>query len=275
MLVGRAPGAKGRYDALPAALEQHFWCLTILSQCIQITTSSVKESIGGRRRRRQDDGVDDGWQSRDPSSIDGNDPWGLSSTGFSVLASAEQSVVIVRDQNTDRQGTEHIEEEDTPENTANSLGNVFARIFSLSRSNGDHFHTTIGESSVDECGPETGETTGAASADVLLHRTRILPVSETKTVVGRPSAQIEDEGQKEQSHNGDDLDTSEDEFRFAVDLDGEDVETEDDDKNNGDPCADIDILGAVPELDDDGSGRDFGAEGNGRLVPILCWSEST
>ena len=248
--------------------------MAILSQSIQITTPGVEESIGGRRRRRQDDGVDDGWQSRDTSSVDGNDPWGLSRPRFSVFPSAEQSVVVVRDENTDGQCAEHVEKEDTPENSTNSLGNVLARVFSLSRSDRHHLHATVGESSIDECGPETGETAGGALTDILLHRTGVLPVPETKTVVSRPSTKIDDQGHEEQSDNRDDLDTGEHEFRFAVDLDGEDVEAEDDDDDDGDPCGDIDPLGAVPELDDDGSGRDFGAEGDGGLVPILCWSES-
>ena len=88
--------------------------------------------------------------------------------------------------------------------------------------------------------------------------------------MSRPSTKIDDQGHEEQSDNRDDFDTGEHEFRFAVDLDSEDVEAEDDDDDDGDPCGDIDTLGAVPELDDDGSGRDFGAECDGGLVPILC-----
>ena len=58
---------------------------------------------------------------------------------------------IVRgNEDTDCEGTEDVEEQDTPEDSANCLGNVLSRVFSFSCGNCNEFNTTIRESSVDK-----------------------------------------------------------------------------------------------------------------------------
>ena len=83
------------------------------------------------------------------------------------------------------------------------------------------------------------------------------------------AAEINDECHDQQTDDGDDLDGREDELGFTVDLDGEDVQAEDDADDEGDPRRNSDVLRAWPILNDDGGGRNFGAEGDCRGIPVL------
>ena len=52
-----------------------------------------------------------------------------------------------------------IEDQNSPEDTTHSLGNVSSWVLGLSSSNGNHLDTTIRESRIDQHGKETEEST--------------------------------------------------------------------------------------------------------------------
>ena len=83
------------------------------------------------------------------------------------------------------------------------------------------------------------------------------------------SAEIDDDGKDKQANYSDKLDAGEDELGFTVDRDGEDVEANDNDDDEGDPCGHIGAGGALPELYDDGRGGDLGADRDSGKVPTL------
>lgn len=85
----------------------------------------------------------------------------------------------------------------------------------------------------------------------------------------RTASQIHDECQDQKTNNCDDLDAGEDKFCLAVDLDGENVEADDEHNDDGDPNSHTDMLGTFPISYDDGRRGDFGAECDGRSVPVL------
>lgn len=239
--------------------------MTNLSNTEEVTRTGVEESIAGGRGRSQDDSIDDVRKSRDTGVLDGNDPGGgLSTLGIGV----GELGVAGADADTDDKGTENVEEQDTPEDTANGLGDVLAWVGSLSGSNGDHLNTTVRESGVDEGRPETSEATGGTSTDVLLHST-LLPVSETATIVVGSATKHDDKTSDEQSEDGDDLNRGEDEFSFSVNGDSEDVQADDDDDDEGDPNGRRVFAFSIPKLDKQGCSRDFSTECDGTLIPVV------
>ena len=204
-------------------------------------------------------------QNGNTSILHGDDPWGaLSALGVVI----SKSGVVTGDGDTDHEGSKDVEEQDTPENTTNSLRDVLTGVGGLTSGDGDHLDTTVREGSIDKGRPETSETTSITSTDVLLHRT-LLPVPEAASVVVRSTTEHDDKSDEEQAEDGDDLDRRKDELRFTIDADGEDVEGDDDHDDDGNPNSRRDLAFLVPEVDDKSGSRDFGAESNGVLVPIV------
>ena len=130
-------------------------------------------------------------------------------------------------------------------------------VLGLTGGNCYHLHTTVGESGVDESGEETQEATFRSSGNVSLHRTRVLPVAESQAIVGGSSAKIDDESKEQQTHDRKNLDTGKAELGFSIYGDGENVQADDNNDQDGDPCCDVDILGTVPVLNDNRGGGDF------------------
>jgi hypothetical protein len=97
----------------------------------------------------------------------------------------------------------------------------------------------------------------------------VLPETETKTVVLWSTTEINNESHDQKTNNCDDLDTGKDKLGFTIDGNGEDIEADNDDNNYGDPCCDADIGCTVPVSDDNRSGRNFGTESDGGIIPVL------
>lgn len=249
--------------------EEEARSLTVLGQSVQVTGTSVQEGVGGGGSGGQDDGVNDRGKSRDTSALNGDDPRRGGSTGSTAVDGAEKTLVVVRDQDTDGERTEDVEEENTPEDTLDGLGDVATGISGLTSSDGNHLNTAVRESSVDEGGEETKEATSAAGGDVLGHGTRVLPVVEAKTTLGRTSAKVNAECHDQETDNGDDLDRGEQEFGFTIDGDGEDIQAHNEHKDNGDPGSDVDVDSTGPVLDNDRRGGDFSAESDSARIPVV------
>lgn len=233
-------------------MEEEARRLAVLGEAIEISATGVQEGVSRRGGRGEDDGVDDGRQDGDGGTADGDDPGRGSRTGVVVLLRREQVLVVIWHQHTQEEGAENVEEEDTPEDSLDGLGDVLARVLRLTGSAGDGLDTTEGKGSVDERREEAQEASLVAGAEVLVHGAWVLPVPEADAVAGRTAAEVDDEGEQQQADDGDDLDTGEDELSLAVDRDGPDVEEDDDGDDQADPCSDVDVLRAGPVLDDDG-----------------------
>lgn len=201
------------WNAALGASEQELGCLLVLSQGEQVTGSGVEESVGGGGGGCQNDGVDDGGKDGDTSTVDGNDPGGVG--GASTTVKKVRSVG--GDTDTNGEGAEDVEEEDTPEDTADGLGDVLSWVLGFTGSDGDHLDTSVGESGVDQSREETEEAASVAYANILLHGTRVLPVAESKAVMAWCTTEVDNESKNEQTDNGDDLDTGKDEFGFTID----------------------------------------------------------
>lgn len=257
------------WDTSLGALQEKSGRLLVLRNTEKVTRASKEEGVRGRCGGRQDDCVDDRRKSWDLGAVDGNNPRRVSRTGTAM----EQSVVVRWDENTDGERTEDVEEQNSPEDTSDSLGDVPSRVLGFTGRNRDHLDTTVREGSVDERVEDTKKATSGTRSDVLLHRTWVLPVAEPETVVCGCTAQVNAECEDEQPNHCDDLDTGEDELCFTVDGNSKDVQTKNKDNDERDPCSRIDLV--VPESDDDSGSGDFSAECDGRLVPrVPTYSEA-
>ena len=83
------------------------------------------------------------------------------------------------------------------------------------------------------------------------------------------AAKINDESHDQETNDGNDLDGCEDELGFTIDLDGEDVQADDESDDESNPRRNRDVLCAWPILNDDRGGRDFGTESDCRVIPVL------
>lgn len=72
---------------------------------------------------------------------------------------------------------------------------------------------------VDERLHEAQEPPGVSEDKVFPHRAGMFPVSEAQTVMVRPAAEEQDDGQEQQSDDSNDLDTCEYELCFTVSFD--------------------------------------------------------
>lgn len=131
------------------AVKQETWSLSVLCQSEEIARSRVEESVGGRRSRRQDNGVDNGGEDWDLSALDGNDPWRSRGARRAVLDGRQEVGIVVWHKNTDSQRTEDVEEQDTPEDTTNSLGDVSTGVLGLACCDCHHFDASVREGCVD------------------------------------------------------------------------------------------------------------------------------
>ena len=205
--------------------------------------------------------------------MDGNDPRRLSGTGSVVFLGIEEVLVRGRNKHANGQRSKDIEEQDAPENTAHCLGDVLAWVLRFTCSNGNGFDTAVRESRVDQGGKEREEAPKIGSVGIRdidrLHRAICLPVVESVAEMGGTATEDEDKRHDQEADDGNDLDRSEAEFGLAVDAYSKDVETNNQDYNQGNPCCNVYALRAGPVLDNERCGRDFGALSDCGRVPIL------
>lgn len=148
------------WDTGLAATKEEARSLLVLCKSKEVTRSGVQESVRRRRGRCQDDRVDDRWKDGNTGILDTNNPRRLSSAN---TLTAKQMWIIRGDEDTDCQGAEDIEEQDTPEDSADCLGNVLAGVLGFTCSDCDQFYTTIREGSVHENVEQTQESPSVSS----------------------------------------------------------------------------------------------------------------
>ena len=108
-------------DTALRALEQEARSVAVLCDSEEITRARIQESIARRSCGGQNDRVDDVGEHWNHSVLAGNDPRRLLRTGSTLRG---QLRVAGADADTNDERAEDVEEEDTPEDTADSLGNV-------------------------------------------------------------------------------------------------------------------------------------------------------
>lgn len=250
--------------AIPGAVPHEPGCLAEASHAVEGTRGGEQVGVASGEGGNKDDGVDEGGETLDTCVVDGNDEGG----GGSTCTTEDEIRVVVRNQPADDPHTTDVEEDDTVEDAADSLGHVTTGVLRFASCEGNDLSSEERESGVDEGGPEGQETTlGTGNTVELIEGAGVLPVAETNTVVARSTSKVKDDAHNDETDDGHDLDEREPELRLAVVLHTAEVEGIDDGEENGDE--DRDVGGGIPELDDEGGSSDFGGEGGRVGVPVV------
>jgi len=181
------------WNAVLGTLKEDSWCLLGLGEGKQMSGTGVQEGVTRRSGRSQNDSVNDRWKSVDVGSFDGNDPGRCSGAWLTICDGLQQIGVIVWHEKTDGERSEDVKTKYSVEYSSYSLWNVVSRIFGLTSSHGDHFHTTVREGRVHHGSPEAQESTCVAAGNICFHSTRVVPVLEAKTLLPGNSTNIDDQ----------------------------------------------------------------------------------
>ena len=140
-----------------------------------------------------------------------------------------------RNEHANGKGTQNIEEQQTPEHSANGFGDVSCRVSRLTCCHSDLLRSPERKRGIDQGVEETQKPTLRASCNIRVHGSGMFPVSKTQSIMGRTAAQVQHYGENEKADNGDNLDRSEDKLRFSVDIHSHDVQYNDNEKYDKDP----------------------------------------
>lgn len=265
----KASGSKDSCVGNSAAgrLGKDFGCLPRRGHAIKNTGSRVQEGVSGRPSRGQNCGVNDVIEVPDSSTLDTDDP----GASIGVGLGREQAVVGRRNEAPNNQGADSVENRQSSEKTASGLGDVASRRnrFTCSKSDklrgGDETETASGKG-----GPEGEEFAGISWCQVFFECAWIFPVVKADPKPVRGTSQHDDKARDNEAHDGDELDAGKPEFRFSKDLDGNNVETDAHNEDDGNPDGAVDR--GIPVVDQDSTGRRFGGDENGIRVPVGCIS---
>jgi hypothetical protein len=97
----------------------------------------------------------------------------------------------------------------------------------------------------------------------------VLPESETKTVMLWSTTEINNECHDQETNDSKDLDTGKNELSLTINGHGEDVQADNENDNDRNPCCDIDVLCTLPISNDDRSSGYFSAESDCGSIPVL------
>lgn len=127
------------WDTTLGTLQEELRSLLVLGDTEEVTGTGVQEGVTGRGSGCQNDGVDDGWEDWDSGTVDGDNP----RRGCGTSATSRKTWLVGWNENTDGEGTEAVEEEDTPEDSLDCLGNVLARVLSFTSGDSNHLDTSV------------------------------------------------------------------------------------------------------------------------------------
>lgn len=220
--------------------------LSFTGETVDGTGCDVKVGVGSREDEQQDTGVDDVRENGDSRQLDGDDEGRCGSTA--VGANGESKLLVVeRNQGSDQEHREHVENEDSVEGQLDGAGDGGTGVLSLTDGHTDQLGTQVGESGGDHGGPEGEESASVAVFDVGVEGTGALPVTETFAVVVRTTAQHEDEGEQDDAEDNHDLKGRQPELELAEELDTEVVDADDQNEEYRNPYTGIDLFLGYPE----------------------------
>lgn len=126
------------------------------------------------------------------------------------IAAAQQTRVVVSNQEASDGERDDVEQQDAPENLLDGLGQFDPRIPRLGGSQTNKFRAGEGEGGCDE---DTAET-----FEAVVESTWFVPraSSEVSSIVTRHAAAVDDDSKDDETDHCDDFDDREDELSFAV-----------------------------------------------------------
>lgn len=232
-----------------------------VSKGVQNASAGINVGASGRKHGSQQDGIDDIGKDLDAGKLGDNDE----RRGRGILSRALQVSVVIGNVDSDEEDGANEEDEIAPESPAYSLGNGLARILGLASTNTDKLGSLVAEASRDQDGPEADKLARGARHDVLCKGTRIRPIPEANIALVS-SACIDTHAEDDEANHGHDLDAREPHFHLTKVPDGEEVDSSEDDPEDGNPDTNVDSL--RPVLDDETGSCKFETKGNGPAEPV-------
>ena len=165
-----------------------------------------------------------------------------------------ESLVVVWDQDTDKEDGENEKGEDAPESLANGLRHGNTGVCGLSSTDSTELSTLVRETGLDENGPETDKLGNRSFGQVRGESTGGVPVLEADIAL-RTNTCVHADGVDPEADKGDDLDQREPEFEFSEDIDRQKVNSRDRYPEDSDEDADAEVR--VPPLNDKTGGCEF------------------
>lgn len=194
-------------------------------------------------------------EDRDVQAIHGDDIRRSSGTGLTLIVGIREFLGIVRDENTDTEGTEDEEGSQTVEDGVVGAGHDLARVLSLTCSHGNIIGSGNSKGGFDETVEEANPLAKTALVMQLGERARVLPKSETKSITLRVTAKHDNKGEEDEADDEDDFAQGSPELGLTVPFDSDKiyqcVEYDDDDNHGGKR------YGVGPEAYNDTTGCDF------------------
>lgn len=217
-----------------------------LSHGLDGSGGTESAGVGNREDSNSDDSVHDAREDLDTSILDSKNE----GRGLSVgTAGTHETRVVGGEDETDDEQVEDVENGNSPENLLASHGDRSAGVGGLGSSKTNHLSTTERESSDDK---DSAETLEAGES------TRVLPVLDTNVALVADTTTVDDNTKDDETNTGADLDDGEHKLDLTVSSNTEELNTNESDKEDGDPDSHVDIFS--PELDGDGGSDQFKGE---------------
>lgn len=240
------------WDTSSTGSQEQLWSMPTHCQTDQSSRGNVHKRVSGRPSGSEDNGIDNRRECLDLSIDNGNDPWRTGRVG-----SPGQSLGGVWNEHTDNERGTNVEQANSVDDSFGSFGDLSSRVGGFRSGKHDDFGTRVRVSCVDK-GSEEGQESTERSGDIVVldKRSRVFPVSETDSVVGWCSSEIDHETQDEQADmsiqikqqapldlpdNGDNLDRTGEDLCLSVKVDGHVVEHDDGDEADGDPDSSVQV----------------------------------
>lgn len=247
-------------DALLVGPLEDWWGLAFVCEGNEDTAAGVDVRVGGRENSCEKNGVDDIGKGRDTGQIGSNDQ----RRGGGVGGRGEEATVVGRDQKTNEEDGQREEREDAEERPADGRRDRLSGILDLTSTDTNKLSTLVGEGCLNQHSPETDKSSGGTGGHIFQEGRRVLVVVESE--VGLLSnARVHADAENHETNDGDDLDAGKPHLEFTVDTDGQEVDSSEEDPENGNPDADVQIR--QPVLYHETSRTQLQGKGNGPYSP--------
>ena len=155
-------------------------------------------------------------QNLDTGQFGGNDKWRRSG----IRVAREQVLVIVGHQNPNKEDREDEEENDPDKGRTNRRGNCLPWILRFCGSQADELCSLVGESSLNQRGPEPDEfRRWTVRYQIRREWSRVNPIVKTEIPL-LSGTSIDANGEDQESDDSDDLDAGEPELHFTIEVHG-------------------------------------------------------
>jgi len=221
---------------------------TSCGQSLDSASGSEGRTVGNTNNRDCDDSVEDGRQDFDAGKSDGDNERRI----VRVSTVGVQKVgVACRNDKTEDEETNNVEESDTPEDLLDSLRKSLSGVGGLCSCKTNQLSTTEGEGS--------GNEDTAEALEAIAEGLTVLPVlhSNVASSVSRDTTDVNHNTEDDETNAGHDLDNRKNELDFSVCSHTKELNCAESNEEDSNPHTNVDVSSSFPEVNSDRSGCKF------------------